>query len=130
MKTLQLTQGVKTIAADDVTPRAETAHRAFMFRRYDREDAVRLTMAKSGLTREKAETIVDVVREGQGNSGGGPLSIQSCLVIARTLSLRGEEVYRCNPDFRWRCQEIYNDTKGRVVAGIGSARRPRTLIPT
>jgi gas vesicle protein GvpN len=57
---------------------------------YDRETEVQITMARSGIGRDDAETIVDVVREvrGMGVNNHRP-TIRACIMIATVLARRG-----------------------------------------
>ena len=57
---------------------------------YDRETEIAITMAKSGISRLDAETIVDIVRDLRGvNANSHGPTIRACITIAKVLSVRG-----------------------------------------
>lgn len=57
---------------------------------YDRDTEIQITMAKSGIARGDAETIVDIVRElrGVGVNNHQP-TVRACITIAEILARRG-----------------------------------------
>ena len=74
---------------------------------YDRETEIRITMARSGISKHDVETIVDIVRElrGVGVNNHRP-TIRACVAIARILARRGGHPRRHDPVFQWVCQDV------------------------
>lgn len=86
---------------------------------YDRETESQITMAKSGIPRPDAETIVDIVRElrGIGVNNRRP-TIRACIVIARILAHQGARARWEDPVFQWVCRDVLNlDTVKVTRAG-------------
>jgi len=83
---------------------------------YDRETEVQVTMAKSGITRPDADTIVDVVREVRslGVNNHRP-TIRACIAIARILAHRGGRARWADPVFRAVCQDVLNMETAKVT---------------
>ncbi|MBN2140867.1 MAG: gas vesicle protein GvpN [Desulfovibrionaceae bacterium] len=83
---------------------------------FDRETEIQIAMSKSGLAREDAETIVDVVRElrGVGVNNHRP-TIRSCIAIAKILSSRRARARREDPVFLWACRDILQTDTAKVT---------------
>jgi len=83
---------------------------------FDRETEIHITMSKSGLAQEDAETIVDVVRElrGVGVNNHRP-TIRSCIAIAKILSFRHARARREDPVFLWACRDILQTDTAKVT---------------
>ncbi|MFZ2446991.1 MAG: gas vesicle protein GvpN [Syntrophobacteraceae bacterium] len=85
---------------------------------YDRETEIEITVAKSGISRADAATIVDIVRElrGVGVNNQRP-TIRACIVIARVLAMRGGEARRDDSLFRWVCRDVFTMDTAKVTRG-------------
>lgn len=83
---------------------------------YDRETEIQITISKSGISREDAETIVDIVRElrGIGVRNSRP-TIRACIVIAQVLALRSAHVRWDNPVFRRACRDVLSTDTLKVT---------------
>jgi nitric oxide reductase NorQ protein len=83
---------------------------------YDRETEVRVTMAKSGIPRPDADTIVDIVRELRrlGVNNHRP-TIRACIAIARILAHRRGHACWADPLFRSVCQDVLNMETAKVT---------------
>ncbi|MFU2207270.1 gas vesicle protein GvpN [Solidesulfovibrio sp. C21] len=83
---------------------------------FDRETEIRVAMAKSGVVREDAENIVDVVRElrGVGGNAHHP-TIRACIAIAKILAHRHARARRDDPVFLWSCQDILQMDTAKVI---------------
>jgi nitric oxide reductase NorQ protein len=83
---------------------------------FDRETEVRVAVAKSGLAREDAENIVDVVRELRGVGGNAHRpTIRACIAIAKILAHRRARARRDDPVFLWTCQDILQMDTAKVI---------------
>ena len=91
---------------------------------FDRETEVRVTMAKSGLAREDAEVIVDLVRElrGVGVHNHRP-TIRAPIAIAKILAHRQARASASDPVFQWVCQDVLNTDTAKVT------REGQSLMP-
>jgi len=85
---------------------------------YDRDTEVRITMAKSGIARADAETIVDVVRElrGVGVNNHRP-TIRACITIARILAHKNGRARWNDPVFQWVCRDVLKTDTAKVTHG-------------
>lgn len=96
---------------------------------FDRETEIAIITAKSGLSPQDAEKIVDIVR-GLRESGQCEFvpTIRGCVMIAKTLQVRGGTVNADDPIFREICLDVLpsetsrvgsktNETKVREVVG-------------
>ena len=85
---------------------------------FDQETEIEITMAKSGLQRPDAETIVDIVREmrGIGVNNHRP-TIRACIAIARILAHRGGHARVDDPVFQWVCRDVLNTDTAKVTRG-------------
>lgn len=83
---------------------------------FDRETEIQIAMSKSGLAREDAATIVDVVRElrGVGVNNHRP-TIRSCIAIAKILAHRHARARREDPVFLWACRDILQTDTAKVT---------------
>ena len=83
---------------------------------YDRETEVQITVAKSGIARPDADTIVDVVRElrALGVNNHRP-TIRACIAIARILAHRGGHARWGDPVFHWVCRDVLHMETAQVT---------------
>lgn len=74
---------------------------------YDRDTEIAITVSKSGIDRERAERVVDLVRlcRSEGPDPHYP-TLRASIALARVLAARGGEASGRNPIFRWACQDI------------------------
>ena len=83
---------------------------------YDRETEVGITMARSGVSREDAEVIVDIVRELRGRQRNSHRpSIRACLALARVLAGQGAHAVPSDSLFRWACEDILGMETAKVT---------------
>ena len=82
---------------------------------FDYETEVAITRAKSRLSRQNAETIVNIVR-GLRESGKCEFAptIRGCIMIAKTLKVQGMTPGRANGTFMQICQDILASETSRV----------------
>ena len=85
---------------------------------FDRETEIQIAMTKSGIPREDAGTIVDVVREmrGLGVNNHRP-TIRACIAIARILVHRRAQARLGDPVFQWACRDVLNTDTAKVTRG-------------
>ena len=85
---------------------------------YDRETEVEITVAKSGIPRADAETIVDIVRalRDVGVNNHRP-TIRACIAIARILCYRERRARWADAVFRWICQDVLKTDTAKVTRG-------------
>ncbi|MFO7901011.1 MAG: gas vesicle protein GvpN [Planctomycetota bacterium] len=83
---------------------------------YDRETEVRITTARSGVAREDAEVIVDIVRglREVGVSNHRP-TIRACVMIARVLAHRGARARLDDRDFLLISRDVLGRDTARVT---------------
>jgi gas vesicle protein GvpN len=83
---------------------------------YDRETEVAITRAKSGVAREDAEVVVDIVRELRelGVAKQGP-SLRACIMIARVLSGEGARARRGDTIFPDVCRDVLTGLSAKIV---------------
>jgi hypothetical protein len=83
---------------------------------FDRESEIRIAMAKSGIPRVDAATIVDVVREsrGYGVNHHWP-TVRVCIAIAKILAHKGARARLDNPVFIWTCRDVLNLDTAKVT---------------
>ena len=74
---------------------------------YDRDTEIAITVSKSGIDRDRAERVVDLVRlcRTEGPDPHYP-TLRASIAIARVLAARGGEASGRNPIFLWACQDI------------------------
>jgi nitric oxide reductase NorQ protein len=82
---------------------------------FDYETEVAITRAKSRLSKQNAETIVNIVR-GLRESGKCEFAptIRGCIMIAKTLKVQGLTPARANGTFMQICQDILASETSRV----------------
>ncbi|MFH1392339.1 MAG: gas vesicle protein GvpN [bacterium] len=74
---------------------------------FDRETEVAITQAKSGLPKQDAEKIVDIVRGMRtGNPCEFPPTVRSCIALAKALIVNKGELCSRNPVFQELAQDI------------------------
>jgi hypothetical protein len=73
-------------------------------------------MARSGIGRRDAETIVEIVRELRnfGVKNSRP-TIRACIAIARILAIKGGHAEWDNPAFLWVCRDVLNTDTAKVT---------------
>jgi len=83
---------------------------------YDRETEVQITGSKSGVPREDAEVIVDIIRELRqvGVNNHRP-TIRAGIAIAKVLAHRGSHAREDDPTFRWICLDVLNTDTVKVT---------------
>lgn len=82
---------------------------------FDRETEIEITQAKSGVLRQDAERIVDVVRElrGVGVDNHRP-TIRACIAIAKILAHRNGSARIEDPVFWWVCSDVLKTDTAKV----------------
>lgn len=81
----------------------------------DRETEARVTQARSGLTAEDAQVIVDIVQELRRSGQVNPKpSLRACVMIARVLQQEGTRARADNPFFVDVCRDVLC---GPIVSG-------------
>ncbi len=85
---------------------------------YDRETEIRITMAKSGVCRQDAEVIVDIIRELRhvGVNNHRP-TIRACIAISRVLQHLGARALESDKTFHWICRDVLNTDTVKVTRG-------------
>lgn len=83
---------------------------------YDRETEVEITIARSGIRRDDAETIVDLVRDLRkvGVNNSRP-TIRACIAIAKVLTLRNARATADDTVFEWTCRDILSSESAKVT---------------
>lgn len=85
---------------------------------YDRETEIQITMAKSGVCRQDAEVIVDIIRELRhvGVNNHRP-TIRACIAISRVLQHLGARAVVSDHNFLWICRDVLNTDTVKVTRG-------------
>ncbi len=85
---------------------------------YDRDTEIHITSSKSGIPRQDAEIIVDIVRELRdfGVNNHRP-TIRSSIAIAKILAHREGRARLNDPVFRWVCRDVLNTDTAKVTRG-------------
>ena len=85
---------------------------------YDRETEIQITMAKSGVRRQDAEVIVDIIRELRqvGVNNHRP-TIRACIAISRVLQHLGATALESDKTFQWICRDVLNTDTVKVTRG-------------
>jgi nitric oxide reductase NorQ protein len=85
---------------------------------FDRDTEIQVTIAKSGIERPDAETVVDIVRElrGIGVNNHRP-TIRASIAIARILAHRSSHARLNDPIFRKVCRDVLNTDTAKVTRG-------------
>jgi gas vesicle protein GvpN len=83
---------------------------------FDRETEIQIAISKSGLAREDAEIIVDIVRElrGTGVNNHRP-TIRATIAIARILVHRQAHARLDDPVFQWVCHDVLTTETAKVT---------------
>jgi gas vesicle protein GvpN len=81
---------------------------------FDRETEVRVTMSRSGIGRQDAEVIVDIVRELRGGNNHRP-TIRACIAIAKILAFRGAHARNNDPVFNWVCRDVLSTNMPKIT---------------
>ena len=91
---------------------------------FDRETEVRVAMAKSGVSRQDAEVIVDVVRElrGTGVNNHRP-TIRASIAMAKILAHRQAHARLDDPVFQWVYRDVLETDTAKVT------REGHSLMP-
>lgn len=91
---------------------------------FDRETEIQIGMAQSGVPREDAEIIVDIVRElrGTGVNNHRP-TIRATIAIARILVHRHAKARMDDPVFQWVCHDVLTTETAKVT------REGQSLMP-
>jgi gas vesicle protein GvpN len=97
----------------------------------DRETEVQITQARSGISREAAEAIVDVVRTARDVDFGeyGP-SVRAAITLARVFSGREDEVRASNDVFRASCVDVLRPNRRSILRGDDDGPDVREQIET
>jgi gas vesicle protein GvpN len=95
---------------------------------YDRGTEVQITIAKSGIARPDAETIVDIVRalRDVGVNNHRP-TIRACIAIARVLALRGAHARQDDNVFQWACRDVLQNVDSAKVTRDGQSLMPQEV---
>jgi nitric oxide reductase NorQ protein len=90
-------------AQDALLDRMITLH----FGHYDRDTEIAITVSKSGIDKDRAVRIVDLVRlcRSEGRDSNYP-TLRASIAIGRVLVNGGGEASRRNPAFLWACRDI------------------------
>jgi len=85
---------------------------------YDRETEIEITRRKSGIDREDAERIVDIVRELRsfGVNNHRP-TIRACIAMARVLAIQGGHARPEDEDFQWICRDVLATDTAKITRG-------------
>lgn len=99
---------------------------------FDKETEIAITEVKSGLSRQDAEKIVNIVRSlrESGKCEFAP-TVRGCIMIAKTLKVRNGSVDAQNRIFRETCEDILASETSRVGSKANEAKVKeviRTLI--
>ncbi len=85
---------------------------------YDRETEVQITMAKSGILRPEAETVVNIVRKFRGTDENNHRpTIRACIAIARILAHKGGRARWDDPVFRGICRDVLGIDTAKAAHG-------------
>ncbi len=94
---------------------------------FDRATEIDIAMAKSGLTKQDAEIIVDIVRElrNVGVKNHRP-TIRACIAISRILAHFGGHAHISDPHFKRICYDVLNIDTAKVTRG-GQSLLPKKI---
>jgi nitric oxide reductase NorQ protein len=83
---------------------------------YDRQTEIEITIARSGIGREDAVAIVDLVRDLRkvGVNNSRP-TIRACIAIAKILFMQGAHATVTDPVFEWTCKDILSSETAKVT---------------
>jgi len=95
---------------------------------FDKQTEVAITQAKSGISRQEAEKIVDIVRtlRESGKCEFAP-TVRGCIMIAKSLKLKGVPVSAKNELFIKMCQDILASETSRVGSKSSQQRVKETV---
>lgn len=87
---------------------------------YDKNAEVAITAAKSGLRKEEAEGLVDIIRELRKTHDDTWPSIRACIMIARLVLRRGGKIKAGDPVFLETCFDVLgsNNSSGEHLKDI------------
>jgi len=89
---------------------------------YDRETEVQITMARSGIPRPDASTIVDIVRNLRSvEVGNHRPTIRACIAIARVLHLQGGRAHPDDAVFQSVCRDVLDHVGCATVTRNGQS---------
>lgn len=93
----------------------------------DRETEIQITVAKSGLDRGDAVTVVDIVRElrGIGVNNHRP-TVRACITIGRVLSQAKARARLGDAVLRWVCRDVLSSDTAKVTRG-GESLMPQKV---
>jgi len=93
---------------------------------FDRETEIRVAMARSGIARDDAEVIVDIVREvrGVGVSNHRP-TIRAAIAVSKVLVRRNAHARNDDPVFLWVCKDVLSANTAKVTKGGESVMAER-----
>jgi len=94
---------------------------------YDRETEIKIALARSGIHREDAETIVDIVRElrNLGVNNHRP-TLRASIAIASILARRGARARIGDEVFQWACRDALSIETSKVTRG-GESQMQRKI---
>ena len=94
---------------------------------YDRETEIRIVEARSGIEREDAETVVDIVRElrNVGVNNHRP-TLRASIAIAAILARRGARAHIDDEVFQWACRDALSVETAKVTRG-GESQMQRKI---
>ena len=83
---------------------------------YDRQTEIEITIARSGVGRDDAIIIVDLVRDLRkvGVNNSRP-TIRACIAIAKVLAMQGAHALGTDPVFEWTCRDILCSETAKVT---------------
>lgn len=83
---------------------------------YDRETEVKITEARTGVAREDAEVIVDIVRQLRelGVNNHRP-TVRACIAIGSVLAHCGARARAEDPVMRWVCRDVLSADTAKVT---------------
>ena len=83
---------------------------------FDRETEIAIAIAQSGVARQDAEIIVDIVNElrGTGVNNHRP-TIRATIAIARILVHRKAQASMRDPVFQWVCHDVLTTDTAKVT---------------
>ena len=95
---------------------------------FDRETEIKIVEARSGLPREDAEIIIDIIRKlrNMGVNNHRP-SIRAGIMIARILAYRGGHAAWNDPLFLRICQDVLNTNTIKITRDGKASCRKRFL---
>jgi len=92
---------------------------------YDRETEVHITLAKSGLVREDAEFVVDLVRAVRDRiPGKNPPTVRACIAMGKILTHRQTRPHPDDLFFRAVCADVLGGFRG----GVGLSHSVEQLL--